>query len=104
MFLCTLECNGPYSAGLLFLLFLKADGKDNQPFRLTVRKLEEGLQRAKEEVTCEGMLVWNSNIYMLKERQNYSSKILSVDKHLGCFVLLRDFFFQFICKDCEGTV
>lgn len=48
---------GPYSVGLLFLSFLKADGKDNRPFRLTVRKLEEGLQRAKEEVTREGMPV-----------------------------------------------
>uniref|UniRef100_A0AAX7U8S0 Aminotransferase class I/classII domain-containing protein n=1 Tax=Astatotilapia calliptera TaxID=8154 RepID=A0AAX7U8S0_ASTCA len=51
----------------------EADGKDNRPFRLTVRKLEEGLQRAKEEgLTIRGVILMNphnplAEIYSLKE-------------------------------------
>uniref|UniRef100_A0A669DF96 1-aminocyclopropane-1-carboxylate synthase-like protein 1 n=1 Tax=Oreochromis niloticus TaxID=8128 RepID=A0A669DF96_ORENI len=50
-----------------------ADGKDNRPFRLTVGKLEEGLQRAKEEgLTIRGVILMNphnplAEIYSLKE-------------------------------------
>uniref|UniRef100_A0A669E7S4 1-aminocyclopropane-1-carboxylate synthase-like protein 1 n=1 Tax=Oreochromis niloticus TaxID=8128 RepID=A0A669E7S4_ORENI len=51
----------------------EADGKDNRPFRLTVGKLEEGLQRAKEEgLTIRGVILMNphnplAEIYSLKE-------------------------------------
>lgn len=40
-----------FSFPLIF--YLQADGKDSQPFHLTVGKLEEGLKRAKQEVINE---------------------------------------------------